>query len=291
MLTLLFSSIYALPMRPMSPKMEECVEKLREMQREVAASQHILIVGGGPVGVEFAGEVKEEHPDKKITLVQQAPALIAGFRAGLGKRLFSQLTAKGVDVRLDTGVELTQELMDLSQKRMPNGETRAIKLSDGTTVDTDFLFLGTGGKPNVSVVSKDALAAPDKAGVQRIDVDPATLRLRHAELGKRWFAAGDACNTPDSKTSISAEDHGGVVATQMVAQADSNPGLSKKYAAKPSIMSVVSARKAETGGPFPSRASRIPSHRCAPLAVPYLSSPLQPIGPRGGATQIAFVVL
>jgi NADH dehydrogenase FAD-containing subunit len=34
-----------------------------------AALQSILVVGGGPVGMETAGEIAAHHKDKKVTLV------------------------------------------------------------------------------------------------------------------------------------------------------------------------------------------------------------------------------
>jgi apoptosis-inducing factor 2 len=40
------------------------------------SSQSILVVGGGSVGVELAGEIATDYPGKKVTLVHKGPRLL-----------------------------------------------------------------------------------------------------------------------------------------------------------------------------------------------------------------------
>jgi NADH dehydrogenase len=83
----------------------------------------ITIVGGGATGVELAGTLAElrnialpaAFPDldparMQVRLIELGPALIAPFRAGLRDYARSQLTARGVDVRVNT--EIKQVLAD-----------------------------------------------------------------------------------------------------------------------------------------------------------------------------------
>lgn len=100
---------YPIPMRPMSTDLEESLQGLRNMQQEVGRAEHILIVGAGPVGVEFAGEVLSNHPSKKITIVDLQKELFPNMRAVLGKMILQQLKDLKVDIRLGTGLELTKE--------------------------------------------------------------------------------------------------------------------------------------------------------------------------------------
>lgn len=39
------------------------------INEQIKAAKNIVIVGGGPVGVEMAAEVKEHFPDKQVTIV------------------------------------------------------------------------------------------------------------------------------------------------------------------------------------------------------------------------------
>ena len=48
----------------------------KKMSEAVAAAKNILIVGGGPVGVELAGEIVDQHKDKNITIVTKSEKLV-----------------------------------------------------------------------------------------------------------------------------------------------------------------------------------------------------------------------
>jgi len=51
-------------------------ELLGDTATKIQISKHVLIVGGGVVGVELAGEIICQYPDKKVTLVHRQPRLI-----------------------------------------------------------------------------------------------------------------------------------------------------------------------------------------------------------------------
>lgn len=42
--------------------------RLKEFQADVAAAKSVLVVGGGPAGTEFSGEVASQYPGKKVTV-------------------------------------------------------------------------------------------------------------------------------------------------------------------------------------------------------------------------------
>lgn len=107
---LAMGSLYAFPARPPADSsLEGVLKTMRTYQSNIEASSSICIVGGGPVGIESAGEIKQTHPNKIVTLVHSSAALIEeeGIKPALGKSLLNQLEALGVKVvlskRLDTG--------------------------------------------------------------------------------------------------------------------------------------------------------------------------------------------
>lgn len=249
-------SEYAQPMRPSSIKLDEAVATLRTMQQDIAKAKAVVVVGGGPVGVEFTGEVMSQHPDKKVTLIQQADRLVPGWRQPLHDKLVAQLTAKKVDVRLNTRVEVRSEMIQSSNRLLE--QPISLTLSDGAQLETDFLFISTGGQPNVSAVPEGALEdpLPDAKGSphRRVAVDQGSLRVRYEPLKPHWFCLGDACNTADSKTNIAATAHAPIVAGQIVAQTTGSKKTLKLHTSAPNIMVV-------------------------------------PFGPSGGAAQLFFLVL
>ncbi|UZJ55581.1 hypothetical protein CBS101457_004901 [Exobasidium rhododendri] len=224
---------YAIPMRPMSTDLIEAKEGLRKMQKEVAKAKHILIVGGGSVGVEFAGEVVFNHPDKKVTIVDMADGLLHGYRAALGKSLLNQLEKKKVEVLLNTGLELTKEHFEQSQRLQ--AEPLKINLSNGTVIETDFLFIATGGKPNTDLVPQDAL---DDGKPRRIDVNSSTLRMTHPTFANKWFAVGDASNAPGAKTHFSNTIQAPVIAAQVSSLLANGSVSTKSFKAPPKMMAV-----------------------------------------------------
>jgi NADH dehydrogenase len=111
----------------------------------------VTVVGGGATGVELAGTLAElrsialasAYPDIepariRITLVEQAPALLAPFRPSLQQYARSQLHSRGVDVRLGTAIrEITAD---------------RVVLADGQELRSELTVWAAG------------VAAPDSAG-------------------------------------------------------------------------------------------------------------------------------
>lgn len=63
-------STYSFPFRPITGQstLKEIKAFLRGFQEGIKNASSILIVGGGPTGAEFAGEIAAQHKGKKITV-------------------------------------------------------------------------------------------------------------------------------------------------------------------------------------------------------------------------------
>ncbi len=97
----------------------------------------IVILGGGPVGVELGQFFCRFGVE--VTLVQAADRLINREDPAVGALILEVLREEGVDVRLDTRAE---------RVRMDNGE-RVVTLSDGHEVRGQELLIATGRTPRV----------------------------------------------------------------------------------------------------------------------------------------------
>lgn len=79
-------SHYAFPARPIPGKTrEETTALFKALQADIAASETVLIVGAGPVGVELAGEISSQHPGKKITVCRYSSSFVSENRKGRSK--------------------------------------------------------------------------------------------------------------------------------------------------------------------------------------------------------------
>jgi len=80
-------------------------DKLRGTHRALDASSGVLLLGAGPVGLEFAGEIKAAWPDKPVTIVDPRPDLAFGrFPREFGAELAAQLADLGVTLLLGTSL-------------------------------------------------------------------------------------------------------------------------------------------------------------------------------------------
>ena len=106
------------------------------MAPEFIAGRHVLIVGGGYIGLEAAAVAASKG--LKVTLVEMADRILQRVAAPETSDYFRALhTSHGVDIREGIGLETLL------------GETRVTgaRLSDGSELDVDFVIVGVGITP------------------------------------------------------------------------------------------------------------------------------------------------
>ena len=162
-------------------------------RKELMAASRVLLVGAGPLGLDFAGEIKAAWPDKHVTLVDRSPILMPGFPEEFRRELTDQLRALGVDLRL------------------------------GVTADEvgghDLRFDCFGTPPVVDYLDQALAGARGADG--RLVVTP-ELRLPGVP---NVFAVGDVTALPEMKTARLAGMHAEVVAANIRSLIEGDGGL------------------------------------------------------------------
>jgi dihydrolipoamide dehydrogenase len=136
----------------------------REVTAMTAVPRRLLILGGGPVGVEMAQAVRRLGGE--VVLVNRAERVLANEPAALGEALGEVLRRDGIELVL--GAQVTVAWRD--------GDEFVLDLGDAPAVRGDRLLVATGRRPRVEGIGLETVGIA--AGSNGIPVD---ARLRAAE--------------------------------------------------------------------------------------------------------------
>ncbi|GLW31488.1 FAD-dependent oxidoreductase [Actinoplanes regularis] len=203
-LVLATGSTSPVPSRLDVPELDAARERLRDVRDALDRSSGVLLLGAGPIGLEFAGEIAAAWPTTPVTVVDRGPALVGGrfpdeFRADLGR----QLDALGVRVLLGTTLTAPPDPAPGTVRPF------TVTTSAGEIIAADLWFpcYGTGVESGYLDDSLAAARQPDG----RLAV---TGELRVAGH-ERVFAIGDLTNTPELKMARSAVQQAEVAAANV----------------------------------------------------------------------------
>ncbi len=97
---------------------------------------HITVVGGGYIAVEFAGIFN--GLGVKTTLLYRGEQILRGFDDDLRWGLAAEIVKKGIDLRVGTNVDAIEKA----------GDQVRLTLTDGSTLETGAVMYATGRRPN-----------------------------------------------------------------------------------------------------------------------------------------------
>ncbi len=143
----------------------------REATGMKAVPRRLLVLGGGPVGVEMAQAVRRLGGE--VALVEGAEHVLAREPAPLGEALGEVLRRDGIELVL--GAHATAARRD--------GEDYVLELEDGRELRGDRLLVATGRRPRVDGIGLETVG---------IEADPRGVAVdAHLRAGERLWAIGD----------------------------------------------------------------------------------------------------
>ncbi len=143
----------------------------REVTAMTAVPRRLLVLGGGPVGVEMAQAVRRFGGE--VAVVDGSHRVLGREPAPLGEALGERLCDEGIELHL--GVHATSARQD--------GGEYVLDLDDGVELRGDRLLVATGRRPRVQGIGLETVGIePDERGI------PVDGRLR---AGERLWAIGD----------------------------------------------------------------------------------------------------
>jgi pyruvate/2-oxoglutarate dehydrogenase complex dihydrolipoamide dehydrogenase (E3) component len=143
----------------------------REVTGMKAIPHRLVVLGGGPVGVEMAQAVRRLGGE--VVVVEGAPHLLSHEPAALGEALAGVLERDGVELIL--GRKVTAARRD--------GDDYVLTLDDAREVRGDRLLVATGRRPRVEGLGLETIGISVDAHGIKVDA--------HMHAGDRLWAIGD----------------------------------------------------------------------------------------------------
>lgn len=111
---------------------------------------HGTISGAGFIGLEMAENLK--HLGLAVDIVHKSSAILSILDEDLSLLLHAELEKNGIQIHTDTVIE------NIGQKN--------VQLSNGKSLDTDFVIMSIGLKPNTLLAEKAGLSIGETGGIQ-----------------------------------------------------------------------------------------------------------------------------
>ncbi len=136
-----------------------------------------VVVGAGFIGLEM---VEQLHAlGMKVALVEMLPQVLPPLDAEMAALVRVELEAQGIDLHLGNA---------LQGLRVSESAVTGVELADGTTLDTDFVVMGLGIRPNTALAEAAGLDIGETRGIAVND----TMQTSDPDI----YAVGDAVEYP-----------------------------------------------------------------------------------------------
>jgi NADPH-dependent 2,4-dienoyl-CoA reductase/sulfur reductase-like enzyme len=135
----------------------DAAERFRSALSRGGEHQHVVVVGGGYIGLEMAEALAQRNI--ATTLIEAAPQVMGTLDADMAAHV--QDAAEGLGIRVLVSTELEEVLLD------ERGAPRAVRAA-GETIEADHVVMATGVRPVVGL-AEDAGLELGPSGAVRVD--------------------------------------------------------------------------------------------------------------------------
>ncbi|MGB9370245.1 MAG: FAD-dependent oxidoreductase [Xanthobacteraceae bacterium] len=126
------------------------INDVRALRGPMDAARHIVIVGGGYIGLEVAAVARSEG--REVTVLEAEERVMKRVTSPVISHFMQDFhRARGVDIRVGARLAAIEGGAKVSQ----------VKLSDGTELPADLVLLAVGAKPNDDLAAAAGLACED----------------------------------------------------------------------------------------------------------------------------------
>ncbi|MEA2879457.1 MAG: 3-phenylpropionate/trans-cinnamate dioxygenase ferredoxin reductase component [Hyphomicrobiales bacterium] len=154
------------------------IDDVRALRGPMDAAKHIVIVGGGYIGLEVAAVARSEG--REVTVLEAEDRVMKRVTSPVISTFMQDFhKSRGVDIRLGARLAAIEG----------DGKVAQVRLADGAALAADLVLLAVGARPNDDLAAAAALACEDGVVVEEhgATADPAI------------YAAGDCTRFPSRR--------------------------------------------------------------------------------------------
>ncbi|MBS3074622.1 FAD-dependent oxidoreductase [Candidatus Pacearchaeota archaeon] len=211
-------SRYNQPFKQHNIFMADRAKDLMLAYKKIQRAKRIVIVGGGPVGVEIAAEISTFCRSREVTIIQEADRLMK--RNNNKSRAYAERFLKNHGVRI------------FYNERVVGYKNNLAVTDKKKRFRADIILLCTGIQPNSEFLKKNFSKYLDEK--EHIEVDK---HLRFDNL-TNVFAAGDVNNIKEEKTAQAAEKQAKVVIKNILRTEKGQKLMEYNPSRKPMVISL-----------------------------------------------------
>ncbi|KAI0796134.1 FAD/NAD-P-binding domain-containing protein [Abortiporus biennis] len=191
----------------------EIREFIAQWRKRFADAKEVVLVGGGPISVETAGEIRYFYPNTKVAIVHSHEMLL--------NPIYPDYFRKDIEQRLRlTGTDIV--FNDYVDEIPPQGQV-GLKTRHGKEFpNADLVIQTNGSKPNTAFISSlDSSILTERGNVK---IAPTFQVIGHPGI----FAIGDIIDWEEQKQAFKAANHSRIVVGNILSYLSGQP-LYKKY--------------------------------------------------------------
>jgi NADH dehydrogenase FAD-containing subunit len=163
-------------------------EELKRHHSKLRSASHVLIIGGGVVGVELAGEIAFAMPKVKVTLAHNTHTLLDGFKEKAQQKTLEQLTNLGVNVEFNTLYKENNKIYT--------------DVNSGKSITPDVAFVAVGILPNNDFLQQNFSHILNEKGLVNVNSNLAVVGQQN------FYAIGDIADVGEAKLGYLALEQG-----------------------------------------------------------------------------------
>ncbi|WP_067780707.1 NAD(P)/FAD-dependent oxidoreductase [Actinomyces vulturis] len=206
-LVLATGTAYPFPAKHLESSAAIAKARIERAYNNLKQSGRVLIVGGGAVGIELAGEITSYFPEIEITLLESGPDILTSgdYKPELRESIRKQLQERGVKIMVGDSLSYLPpvDVGVLSPFR--------VMTQGGTQIKADMWFRAYGSSAATGYLGRDYAEVRHYDGTIRVDD-----HLRVLDHPCVW-AIGDITDVRESKRADAARAHAEVVAANIAA--------------------------------------------------------------------------